>query len=355
MSRQHIVGIGIDEWLMTRRSDGTTYWYLQNGLGSVMAVTAGDGVLLETVEYDVYGAPTVVQHNGALPTHNRFLFTGREYDYETELYWYRARHYHPVLGRFLQRDPLKQIGAFGFEVGYYEYARNIPNRNVDPYGLWSYPLADTHDNCSKEQGDCIDSLLDCISEGFNEGLEHAELWYKYVDDPTVFTREVAKTFSAFKVRLHDKAAMTVLVTNLRFMDKYFRGPEWEFECHCFNGACRPGVVAYARLWDDEVNLCPPFFLKAMGIYRHYSGLVCASHVNVCDYLAGVVLHEISHIAVGTKDYAYYFQKAKYQGLQQEKRLWNADCYAEYFWQFLNCGEKCKQVCRRITCVPCSTR
>ena len=129
MSRQHIVGIGIDEWLMTRRSDGTTYWYLQNGLGSVMAVTAGDGVLIETVEYDVYGAPTVVQHNGALPTNNRFLFTGREYDYETELYWYRARHYHPILGRFLQRDPLE------FLTEQYGYVEANPVVGVDPGGL----------------------------------------------------------------------------------------------------------------------------------------------------------------------------------------------------------------------------
>jgi RHS repeat-associated protein len=54
------------------------------------------------VEYDVYGASAVTQHNGASPTGNRFLFTGREQDAETGLYHYRARAYDPYLGRFLQ-------------------------------------------------------------------------------------------------------------------------------------------------------------------------------------------------------------------------------------------------------------
>jgi RHS repeat-associated protein len=34
------------------------------------------------------------------------MFTGREYDIETGLYYYRARYYSPGIGRFLQRDPL---------------------------------------------------------------------------------------------------------------------------------------------------------------------------------------------------------------------------------------------------------
>jgi hypothetical protein len=34
------------------------------------------------------------------------MFTGREYDAETGLYYYRARFYAPRLGRFLQRDPV---------------------------------------------------------------------------------------------------------------------------------------------------------------------------------------------------------------------------------------------------------
>ena len=35
-----------------------------------------------------------------------FQFAGREGDGEIGLYYYRARYYDPILGRFLQEDPL---------------------------------------------------------------------------------------------------------------------------------------------------------------------------------------------------------------------------------------------------------
>ncbi len=34
-----------------------------------------------------------------------FAFTGREWDPETNLYYYRARYYDPKIGRFLSEDP----------------------------------------------------------------------------------------------------------------------------------------------------------------------------------------------------------------------------------------------------------
>jgi RHS repeat-associated protein len=97
----------------------------------VVALTDEDGELLETVEYDVYGASAVTQHNGASPTGNRFLFTGREQDAETGLYHYRARAYSPYLGRFLQRDRI----SYDTFLSLYAYVENDPINRVDPVGL----------------------------------------------------------------------------------------------------------------------------------------------------------------------------------------------------------------------------
>ncbi len=89
----------IDEPLTMTRG-GQTYYYFYDGLGSVTDLTLASGEVVESYQYDVYGQPSAPSTVG-----NRFLFTGREYDSETGLYHYRARGYHPGIGRFGQRDP----------------------------------------------------------------------------------------------------------------------------------------------------------------------------------------------------------------------------------------------------------
>ena len=59
------------------------------------------------------------------------MFTGREYDPETGFYYYRARYYDPVWGRFLQRDPLGYVDGMNL----YEYVRGNAANSVDSLGL----------------------------------------------------------------------------------------------------------------------------------------------------------------------------------------------------------------------------
>ena len=58
------------------------------------------------------------------------LFTGREYDEEIGLYYYRARYYSADLGRFISRDP---IGTAD-NINLYTYVGNSPVGFVDPMG-----------------------------------------------------------------------------------------------------------------------------------------------------------------------------------------------------------------------------
>jgi uncharacterized protein RhaS with RHS repeats len=52
-------------------------------------------------------------------------------DYETGLYYYRARYYDPRAGRFITKDPI------GFEGGIniYAYVKNNPINMIDPEGF----------------------------------------------------------------------------------------------------------------------------------------------------------------------------------------------------------------------------
>ena len=64
---------------------------------------------------------------------NRYMFTGRELDLETGLYYYRFRYYSATLGRFLQRDPMGDVEGMNL----YAYVRNMPVSRKDAYGLES--------------------------------------------------------------------------------------------------------------------------------------------------------------------------------------------------------------------------
>jgi len=63
---------------------------------------------------------------------NPYMFTGRRFDLETGLYYYRARYYDPNTGRFLQTDPI----GYADGINWYNYCGNNPLNCIDPGGLW---------------------------------------------------------------------------------------------------------------------------------------------------------------------------------------------------------------------------
>jgi RHS repeat-associated protein len=106
----------------------TTYYYHYDGLGSVTAITDSAGTVVQTYVYDAFGK--IVQQTGSIE--NSSAYTGREWDAEAGLYFYRARYYDPSIGRFINADP---IGFSGGDVNFYVYVQNNPVNFADPYGL----------------------------------------------------------------------------------------------------------------------------------------------------------------------------------------------------------------------------
>jgi RHS repeat-associated protein len=121
----YIQGNGLDEVLEMNRA-GQDYYYSQDGLGSVTGITDISQNMVHSFSYDEYGTP-----NSASSVGNPFLFTGREFEGETGLYFYRARYYDPKLGRFVASDPIGLNGGNNL----YAYVENNPVNFIDPLGL----------------------------------------------------------------------------------------------------------------------------------------------------------------------------------------------------------------------------
>jgi len=64
-----------------------------------------------------------------------FQYTGRDYDPETGLRYYRARYYDPTAGRFISGDPIGFKGG----VNFYAYVNNRPVNMSDSFGLCPAP------------------------------------------------------------------------------------------------------------------------------------------------------------------------------------------------------------------------
>jgi RHS repeat-associated protein len=67
-----------------------------------------------------------------VPVH-LFAFTGREWDADAGLYYYRARWYDAAPGRFLSQDPL----GLRPDPNPYRYVGNSPTNATDPSGLYN--------------------------------------------------------------------------------------------------------------------------------------------------------------------------------------------------------------------------
>jgi len=127
-------GAGVDEHLAMERS-GAYYYFHADGLGSITAITDAGKNIMQTYEYDSFGVP-----KASTGFRNSYTYTGREWDKETGLYYYRARYYDPMEGRFIQKDPI------GFEGGInvYNYVGSNPINFTDPTGLLTSAEALAH-------------------------------------------------------------------------------------------------------------------------------------------------------------------------------------------------------------------
>ena len=136
VTARYVYGLRIDEPLAELRS-GTTSYYQMDGMGSATSLSNGSGALANTYTYDSFG--NLVASTGTIL--NSFRYTGREFDSETNLYFYRARYYAPSVGRFISEDPIQFKGGINF----YNYVDGNPINYRDPsgqipvYGWWCGP------------------------------------------------------------------------------------------------------------------------------------------------------------------------------------------------------------------------
>jgi RHS repeat-associated protein len=114
-SKQYCYGSHIDEVLCEQvvtpspPSPSLPSYYHRNRQYNTTALTDAVGAIVEQYSIDAIGrvkAFDAAATAKVAPTETTVLFTGRVFDTETGLYYFRARYFEPELGLFISRDPL---------------------------------------------------------------------------------------------------------------------------------------------------------------------------------------------------------------------------------------------------------
>jgi len=125
------------------------HYYANDANFNITALVAADGTVAERYTYDPYGTRTIHDDDWsdevpwANSEKNEILFTGHRLDPETGLYYCLARHYHPALGRWMQRDPI----GYADGANVYQYVRSNPVGRTDSRGTEA-----TRPCCAKIEG-----------------------------------------------------------------------------------------------------------------------------------------------------------------------------------------------------------
>jgi RHS repeat-associated protein len=128
--RWYAYGLGSNEVLnQTNVVAGTRAALIPDIQGSVIASVDSVSGTFSKIGYLPYGK------SASAP--GSFGYTGQRIDPETNgLYYYRARHYSPAWGRFLQTDPI----GYGGGANLYAYVGNDPLNGTDPLGLYTFQI-----------------------------------------------------------------------------------------------------------------------------------------------------------------------------------------------------------------------
>jgi RHS repeat-associated protein len=128
-SEQGAGGVG-GLWLVIDYTNDTTYhWPAYDGNGNMAALVAqANGSLSARYEYGPFGE--AIRATGPMARKNPFRFSTKFTDNETGLIYYGYRFYDPVMGRWVNRDPIGE----GLGLSLYAFAINRPSVLLDRDG-----------------------------------------------------------------------------------------------------------------------------------------------------------------------------------------------------------------------------
>ena len=117
------------------RDQSTTRHYVLNDLVNVTSIINTSGTVQERYGYNAFGTSRVMNASFVVQSSSSYnwetRFAAYRWDSESGLYQVRYRYYHPLLGTWINRDPIGERGGLNL----YSFVGNNPIVRFDPLGL----------------------------------------------------------------------------------------------------------------------------------------------------------------------------------------------------------------------------
>ena len=304
--------------------DSGTWWpetvlgptiYGYDGHGSVRQLTNTAGAVTDTYDYDAFG--NLINQTGSTP--NNYLFAGEQYDPALNLYYNRARYLNTATGRFWGMDTEEGDDEDPISLHKYLYDEGNPVNNIDP------------------TGNEIDEVMGAFAVG-------ATINAMPTLNASLFTTSSAQNVQwwgniaqALATSLVTAAELNLSPANIPLFVQYFGQPANQKRIHRVEGtyekigAYLTHTITYHALNSNDCGETVQFLIFNVSNNIWLGRCFFAAPLMGIDSKAGIVLHEVSHLAAGTGDYSDT-NEADAENLANtdpKKALKNANNY-EYF-------------------------
>ncbi len=322
----NVYGKGIDE-ILQRMALGTAYFFQQDHEGSVTHLTNVSGNVIEKYRYDAFGAPTTIYSAGTY--NNRFKFTGREYNSTFGFYEYRARAYHPGLGRFMSEDPKGFVHRVNLgtapadwsfsahpdeaEFNLFRYCGNDPADFTDPMGTYGEGSGWSPDQWKSfaEAQQKAANQLQIASAKIDNALQTGKDSKVFKAESKAFEKAFGNGSGTAENMAKISATYKQMVTALR--DDGSKG--------YVANATTAAEIARQKLNPKVIGLGRQ---NGKTIWINVDHRLFGSQ-SALSWTAG---HEAAHNVGGFGDFAYKWE-ANYENLTSEQRLANPDSYMDF--------------------------
>jgi len=136
------------------------FYLLGDHLGSTSIVADSSGGRVSELRYRAFGETRFAW--GSTPTDYRY--TGQREESLSGLYDYGARWYDPVVGRFIQADPIIAMSVIPQMLDRYAYVLNNPIRYADPSGHKACDEVDGNGRCIQGDGGSWPTIPDPVPD-----------------------------------------------------------------------------------------------------------------------------------------------------------------------------------------------